>query len=147
VLGCIGVGGIFYSLTLQWTLRLLRRPTMMALGGFLLCSGLVSLAVAAPWHAQAGAFVVTGFGFMLLHNSIQAEVSELAPDNRASAFSMHSFSFFLGQAFGPVATGFGLAHVGRAWLLVNIVVLATTGLVVSRLFGRRPTMSGRLDRR
>ena len=141
-LGAIGVGGICYSLTLQWTLRLLRRTSMMALGGVLLSSGLIALALNAPWQALTAAFVVTGFGFMLLHNSIQAEVAELAPENRASAFSMHSFSFFLGQAFGPIICGFGLQHFGRPWLVLNIIVLASAGFVVSRLFRRHPTASG-----
>ena len=145
-LGAIGVGGILYSLTLQWTLRLMRRPTMMTVGAALVSTGLLALALSAPWQLLAGAFAVTGFGFMLLHNSIQAEVSELAPANRASAFSTHSFSFFLGQAFGPIVCGFGLAHVGRPWLFFNIVFLTGAGLVASRMFRRFPTASGALNR-
>jgi predicted MFS family arabinose efflux permease len=144
VLGAIGVGGICYSLTLQWTLRLLRRTSMMRVGAVLLVSGLVALAAGAPWQALVAAFIVSGFGFMLLHNSVQAEVAELAPLNRASAFSAHSFSFFLGQAFGPIICGFGLAHIGRPWLLLNIVVLAGVGLLAARLFSRYPTASGSL---
>ncbi len=144
VLGAIGVGGICYSLTLYWTIRLLKRTSMMTLGAILLVSGLVALALSAPWQVLVGAFVVSGFGFMLLHNSIQAEVAELAPQNRASAFSMHSFSFFLGQAFGPIICGFGLAHFGRPWLIVNIVVLMGAGLLASQKFRGHPTASGAL---
>jgi predicted MFS family arabinose efflux permease len=87
---------------------------------------------------------VTGFGFMMLHNSVQAEVAELSPSARASAFSMHSCSFFLGQAIGPILFGFGFHHVGRGWLILNMALLAATGLVVSRLFARHPSASGRL---
>jgi len=143
-LGAIGVGGICYSLSLQWTLRILRRPSMMALGGVLLSSGLAALALGAPWQVLTGAFVVTGFGFMLLHNSIQAEVADLAPENRASAFSSHSFSFFLGQAFGPILCGYGLSQFGKPWLIVNICALTATGLIVSRLFKRQSGGSGAL---
>ena len=89
-------------------------------------------------------FTITGFGFVMLHNSVQAEVAELAPGARASAFSMHSFSFFLGQAIGPIVFGFGLHHVGRGWLVLNILVLGLTGIVVARLFARHPSASGRL---
>lgn len=141
-LGAIGIGGICYSLTLHWTLRLMRRTTMMTCGAVLISTGLVALAFSAPWQILTIAFGVTGFGFMLLHNSIQAEVAELAPANRASAFSMHSFSFFLGQAFGPIANGFGLDLFGRHALFANIVLLTGAGLLVSRLFRRHPTASG-----
>ena len=136
-LGAIGLGGIFYSLSLQWTLRLMRRSTMMSVGGALISTGLVALWLAAPWRLLTAAFLVTGFGFLLLHNSIQAEVADLAPQNRASAFSMHSFSFFLGQAFGPMICGAGLEHFGRSWLIANILVLTFSGLLVSQLFRRR----------
>ncbi len=143
-LGALGVGGICYSLSLPWTLRLMRRSTMMAVGGMVISTGLVALALAAPWPILTSAFLVTGFGFLLLHNSIQAEVADLAPQNRASAFSMHSFSFFLGQAFGPIICGFGLGQFGRPWLVANVLALTTCGLVVSRLFRRHRGSSGAL---
>ena len=143
-LGAIGVGGICYSLTLQWTLRLLKRTSMMTVGAVLLATGLVALAFSAPWQGLVAAYVVSGFGFMLLHNSIQAEVAELAPRNRASAFAMHSFSFFLGQAFGPIITGYGLGRFGRPWLAVNIAVLVCVGLLAASRFRRHPSASGAL---
>ena len=144
VLAGVGVGGLIYSLTLHITLRLFRRTQMMALGGCLAGVGLLGMALALPWPYMSLCFTVTGFGFMMLHNSVQAEVAELSPKARASAFSMHSCSFFLGQAIGPIVFGFGLHHVGRGWLVLNMALLAATGLVVSRLFARHPSASGRL---
>ena len=143
VLAGIGIGGIIYSLSLPITLRLLRRTHMMALGGSLAGAGLLGMALILPWPLMTLCFTVTGFGFMMLHNSVQAEVAELAPAARASAFSMHSCSFFLGQAIGPIVFGFGLHHVGRGWLILNMALLAATGIVVSRLFARHPSASGR----
>jgi predicted MFS family arabinose efflux permease len=143
VLAGIGIGGIIYSLSLPITLRLLRRTHMMALGGSLAGAGLLGMALILTWPLMTLCFTVTGFGFMMLHNSVQAEVAELAPAARASAFSMHSCSFFLGQAIGPIVFGFGLHHVGRGWLILNMALLAATGIVVSRLFARHPSASGR----
>ena len=143
VLAGIGIGGLTYSLTLHITLRLLRRTQMMALGGCLAGAGLLGMALVLPWPLMCLCFTVTGFGFMMLHNSVQAEVAELAPSARASAFSMHSCSFFLGQAIGPIVFGFGLHHVGRGWLMLNMALLAATGLMASRLFARFPSASGR----
>ena len=142
VLGAFGIGGIVYSLTLHITLRLMRRFTMMATGGILAASGLVGVALALPWYVQAFLFGVSGLGFMMLHNSVQAEVAELAPEARASSFSMHSFSFFLGQAIGPIIVGVLLHSAGRRALIINAAVLALTGLAASRLFRRYRTASG-----
>lgn len=143
VLAGVGIGGLTYSLTLHLTLRLLRRTQMMALGGCLAGAGLLGMALALPWPLMCLGFTVTGFGFMMLHNSVQAEVAELAPAARASAFSMHSCSFFLGQALGPIIYGFGVHHVGQGWLVLNMALLAATGIVTSRLFARHPSASGR----
>jgi len=140
----IGIGGLLYSITLHITLRFFRRTQMMAVGGALAGLGLTGMALALPWPLMCLGFTVTGFGFMMLHNSVQAEVAELAPSARASAFSMHSCSFFLGQAIGPIISGFGMHHVGRGWLVLNMALLMATGLVVSRLFARYPSASGRL---
>ena len=143
VLAGVGIGGLTYSLTLHITLRLLRRTQMMALGGCLAGAGLLGMALVLPWPFMCFGFVVTGFGFMMLHNSVQAEVAELAPAARASAFSLHSCSFFLGQAIGPIIYGFGVHQVGQGWLVLNMALLAATGIVTSRLFARHPSASGR----
>ena len=140
----VGMGGLLYSITLHITLRLLRRTQMMAVGGTLAGLGLAGMAFALPWPFMCLGFTVTGFGFMMLHNSVQAEVAELAPSARASAFSMHSCSFFMGQAIGPIVFGFGLHHAGRGWMALNMALLIATGLVAARLFARYPTASGRL---
>jgi hypothetical protein len=51
-------------------------------------------------------------GRFLLHNSVQTEETQLAPSARASSFSLHSFSFFLGQALGPMVYGIALPLAG-----------------------------------
>ena len=143
VLGSFGLGGVAYSLLLPLLLRFAGRAAMIAAGGGTLAVGLVGLAFALPWPVVACMFAASGLGFMLLHNSIQTEVAALAPSARASAFALHSFSFFLGQALGPIVTGPGLATFGPRFLLALAIVLALLGFVVARLFRRFPTASGR----
>jgi hypothetical protein len=46
---------------------------------------------------------------------------------RATALSLHSFFFFMGQTVGPIAYGFGIQHAGK------IPTLLTSGLVISAL--------------
>jgi predicted MFS family arabinose efflux permease len=85
---------------------------------------------------QLAFMVVLGFGFFLLHNSVQTEVTELAPSARASSFSLHAFSFFLGQALGPMVYGIALPAIGATVsLTVGAAILVATGIVASQLLG------------
>jgi predicted MFS family arabinose efflux permease len=145
VIGSIGIGGLAYVLMLKLLLKRFHVYQFMAAGGILMSLGPLSLAADIPWTAVAAAFCVTGFGFMLLHNSIQTQVVDLAPASRQSAYSLHAFSFFMGQAAGPVAFGFGLASVGaRSSLIICAFILAATGLVASKLFTRAAKLSAQL---
>ena len=137
VIGAIGLGGLVYVSLVRLLLRRWTRPQFMAVGGLLMMSGPLGLALLPDWTAIAGAFGVTGLGFMLLHNSIQTEAVDLAPGARQSAYSLHAFSFFTGQACGPPLFGASLALTGATpALLVNALVLAATGLVMAALFRR-----------
>jgi predicted MFS family arabinose efflux permease len=137
IIGAIGVGGLLYVSLVSALLKRWTRRHFMAAGGLLMIAGPLALAFVDHWPAIAAAFAVTGVGFMLLHNSIQTEAVDLAPTARQSAYSLHAFSFFTGQAFGPPLFGFNLSHLGAApALMLSGVVLAATGIVMSRLFAR-----------
>ncbi|MBX9760681.1 MAG: MFS transporter [Beijerinckiaceae bacterium] len=137
IIGAIGVGGLVYVALVAQLLRRFNRRQFMAAGGAIMTVGLITLAMGPPWQASAAAFAVTGFGFMLLHNSIQTEAVDLAPGARQSAYSLHAFSFFSGQAAGPPVFGAALALMGdRLALLASAIVLATTGFIISSLFER-----------
>jgi predicted MFS family arabinose efflux permease len=137
VIGAMGVGGLVYVSLVSFLLRRFNRRQFMAAGGLIMTVGLIALAIGGPWKVTAAAFAISGFGFMMLHNSIQTEAVDLAPGARQSAYSLHAFSFFSGQAAGPPIFGAALALLGdRAALLASAAVLAATGLVISLLFGR-----------
>jgi predicted MFS family arabinose efflux permease len=75
-----------------------------------------------------------GLGFFLLHGSIQVQMTELAPSARGTAVAMHSFSYFLGQALGPIAYGAGIALMGAAaTLVIAAAVMALVGFVTAHL--------------
>ena len=51
-----------------------------------------------------------GWGFYMIHGCLQVFASELSVEARATALSLHSFFFFMGQTVGPIAYGFGIQH-------------------------------------
>ena len=76
---------------------------------------------------------------MAMHNSIQAEVAELAPSVRGSAFSMHSCSLFIGHSVGPILFTLGQAKLGQNTMLVFYgLILFAIGPVVSIALLRTP---------
>jgi predicted MFS family arabinose efflux permease len=135
--GAIGVGGLAFTVALPWIIRRLGRSTMMGTGGVLGASGLLALPLGLPGWVVIAAFAVTGFGYMMLHSSIQNESVELVPSARSSAYSMHAFFFFTGQAIGPVFVGLMLSYAGTATAMVMCAGLfAATGIAVAVLFHR-----------
>lgn len=135
IIGSIGVGGLVYIGVVRALLKRYSRPQFMAAGGLIMAIGPIALMLGSHWHAIAVAFAITGFGFMLLHNSIQTEVVELAPAARQSAYSLHAFSFFTGQAAGPAVFGFIFYTLGGSVALgLFAAVLVATGLGSSFFF-------------
>lgn len=130
------IGGILYTLIVRWLLRILGLLRMLRVGGLIAACGYLALAPALPASVATAAMFVVGIGFYMLHNSFQTQMTEVVPDARASAVSLHAFGFFVGQALGPVVFGQLLAHLGRAPALVacaaGIVVL---GLLAARILG------------
>lgn len=137
VIGAFAVGGIVYSLSVRRLLAWLGQRRMMQTGAALIALGLFSVAFAPPWTVQAAAFAVIGCGFYLLHGSIQVYVTELAPAMRSSGVAFHSFSFFGGQAIGPVVFGFSLGAIGaRPSLMIAAALLALIGYTSAVLLTR-----------
>lgn len=141
VIAGIGLGGLFYSIVLTKLMRVMTRIRMMATGGIIGALALAGTALLPGWPTLVALFGILGFGFIMLHNSVQTEVASLAPDARASAFSMHAFAFFLGQAIGPVIFGAGMHGIGtQPMLLINACILAAVGLTAAAAFSRHDSV-------
>jgi predicted MFS family arabinose efflux permease len=133
----MGLGGLLFTATVKHWLKFLTPYQLMFIGGFLNAVGPLVLIFDLGWYWLAAAFFVAGFGFMMVHNSIQAEVAALAPSVRGSAFSMHSCSLFIGHSLGPMVFTIGLAAIGEASILaIYAAILLVIGPAVSILFAR-----------
>jgi predicted MFS family arabinose efflux permease len=129
VIAGMGLGGVAFTLAVKPLLaRLGGMMRLMRVGGVAAAVGLAAASIPAGWPVQALAFTLLGFGFYGLHNSIQTQVTELAPDNRGAAIALHAFFFFLGQAAGPVLYRVGMAVVGpTASIVLAACILAVLG--------------------
>jgi predicted MFS family arabinose efflux permease len=111
---------------------------LMLAGGAIASGAMVLIALHLPWQAQVAVYAVFGLGFYLLHGCIQLHVTDLSQTARGAAASLHSSSFYLGQAVGPVIYGFGIAHGGpEPTLIVGALVILGVGILCARLLRRR----------
>jgi predicted MFS family arabinose efflux permease len=138
LIAAFAMGGVLYSLSVTALVGRLPEPRLMLAGGTLAAAGLALIALQPSWPWQVAIYGLFGFGFYLLHSCIQVHATELSTTARGAAASLHSSSFYMGQAVGPVVYGFGFAHAGpRPSLLFGALVVLTVGLVCSRLLRHR----------
>jgi predicted MFS family arabinose efflux permease len=142
IIAGVGVGGVVFSLTVGLMLRFLSRRAMMITGGVIGALGLAAIAIDLSWAHDVIYFSCVGFGFFMLHNSVQTEVADLAASARGTAYSMHAFFFFMGQAFGPLL--FGPLHlwVGPLWTLMAMACLLLAAALLGGALMRRRMISG-----
>ena len=83
------------------------------------------------------AFMVAGFGFYMMHNTLQTQATELAPRARGSTFALFSASMFLGQGIGPAFAGVASNLFGFQLLFVFVgALVALLGLTAAWLLRR-----------
>jgi predicted MFS family arabinose efflux permease len=142
VIAGFGAGGVIYSFLVPYLVARIPQPALMITGGSIAAAMLVLIGFGLPWPAQFAVYCVLGFGFYLIHGSIHVHVTELSPTARGAAASLHSSTFYLGQAVGPIYYGFTFTH-GEVHLslFAGALVVFAVGLVCAKLL-RHPTESG-----
>lgn len=137
VIAGFSVGGVAYSLAVRLLTRRWRPRDLMIGGGAICALSYALLALDPPWPVQVAVFVAIGVGFYSLHGCVQVEATELSTTSRGAAMSLHSLSFFMGHATGPVlyAAGFASIGPGRSILLGGMLMLLV-GLMCARYLRR-----------
>lgn len=137
IIAGFGAGAFLLALIIPLLLKFMRRPYAMITGsvGAGLC--LVAYALGAHWSIQALLMTTFGLCFFMQHNSIQAEVSDLLPEARGTAYATHSFFLFFGHTIGPAIFGLQIAAFGSSGAFtMNGTILALAGLSIGIFFLR-----------
>ncbi len=134
VIAGFAVGGLFYTMTVSRLLPKIGVRGMMIGGAALVGVQLMAVAAGPEWRLQLLGLIFMGWGFYMIHGCLQVFASELSLEARATALSLHSFFFFIGQTVGPVAYGFGIQHAGKVpTLLAAGIVMIALGFVCAGL--------------
>jgi predicted MFS family arabinose efflux permease len=109
-----GVGGLIYSqLARRWLGWLGGERGLVRTGAACIVLGLLLLA----WTHQAvlgmvGCFA-TGFGFYMMHNTLQTQATQMAPHARGTAVTLFACMLFFGQSAGVLVMALS---VDQGWL-------------------------------
>ena len=102
-----GVGGLLYALSARRWLRALGERGLAALGGGLIALSLLLLGWAGHPAIGALACALGGLGFYMLHNTLQTQATQMAPQARGAAVALFASVLFIGQSLGiSVVAGF-----------------------------------------
>jgi predicted MFS family arabinose efflux permease len=142
VMAGFALGGVIYSLSVSRLLPRLGERGLILTGAGFMGAALLAVALRAPWPVEMVVFLILGCGFYMMHGVIQIYATELAPAARGSATSLHSASFFIGLAIGPVYFGYGLAYAGLLpTVALSAAVMILTGWVcAAKLHRQRSTV-------
>lgn len=133
-----GVGGLLYSqFARRWLAWLGGERGLVKTGVACIFGGLLLLAWAhQPVLGMLGCFA-TGFGFYMLHNTLQVQATQMAPASRGTAVTLFACLLFFGQSTGVLLMA---ESVDRDWLPYTLslaaVGVALLGYFVNRLVGR-----------
>jgi predicted MFS family arabinose efflux permease len=128
-----GFGGVLYAVSSTQFVARLGEVGLVRGGGMILAAAMLGVALAPAWWWAIPSCLFAGLGFYMLHNTLQINATQMAPERRGAAVSAFASCFFLGQSAGVVLAGALADHIGTAYM---IAVGALGVLAVALNFGR-----------
>lgn len=118
-----GMGGLLFAFAAPLLVRRLGEVGLCQWGGIFVTAAFLVVALADAWWWSVPACFLAGLGFYMLHNTLQINATQMAPERRGAAVAAFASSFFIGQSVG----------IGINGQLITLV--GTTGVIVLGAFG------------
>ncbi len=142
MLVAFAVGGVSFAFGAGRLVGRLGEAGLARGGAVLMFCGICTVALGPPSLSTAlfalpGLFVM-GLGFYMLHNTLQINATQMAPDSRGTAVALFASCFFLGQSTGVALAGFAVERFATTPVMVcGATVLLIVGLSFSAMRARR----------
>ena len=128
-----GCGGLIFALRSRDLVSRLGEVGLINAGAMLVGVSLLLLALTPFWWLAFPACAGFGLGFYMLHNTLQINATQMAPERRGAAVAAFASCFFLGQALGVAIAGAALSVIGTRGVLAACAVLV---VFIGLRFGR-----------
>ncbi|WP_028354908.1 MFS transporter [Bordetella petrii] len=117
------LGGLMYTLVAGPVLRRLGERGLANAGGLVLCAAFATYLFGPAWGWSLLASILAGFGYYLLHATLQTHATQMVPSARGTAVAWFASCLFLGQAVGVALAGLVVDAAGAAALFGAAAVL------------------------
>jgi len=106
------LGGLAFAFGSKRLVRRLGETGLVGAGSALMSAGLFAIAFAPAWGWAVPACLVIGLGYYMMHNTLQTQATQMAPERRGAAVAAFAACFFLGQSVGVGGVGLLIGRVG-----------------------------------
>jgi predicted MFS family arabinose efflux permease len=137
MMAAFGFGALSYALNARRFLQRLGERGLALGGGILLAIGYFAFAIVTTAWVVPGIMFVLGLGFYMIHNTLQSNATQMAPEARGLGVSLFALALFIGQSLGvalaaPVVDRFGAPaiYVAVAMILPAIALWFRSRLAV-----------------
>ncbi len=109
-----GFGGLLFAVASRVLVNRLGETGLSLWGGILIALSLLTIGLAPVWWWAVPGCFFCGLGFYMLHNTLQINATQMAPERRGAAVSAFASCFFLGQSVGVACAGLLIVRAGTA---------------------------------
>ncbi len=129
-----GFGGFLFATCSRIFVSRLGETGLACWGGIAMFVSLLAIALLPAWWTAIPACFVAGLGFYMLHNTLQTNATQMAPERRGAAVAAFAFCFFTGQSAGLALAGAATTVIGTQGIIVaGAIGVLIVGLGFSRL--------------
>ena len=100
VVGAYGLGSVLYAGSVHRLVGGFGERGLVVGGGIVVMLGFLMLAGEPVWQTAPLACILLGFGYYMLHNTLQTNATQMLPEARGTAVAGFSSALFLGQSAG-----------------------------------------------
>jgi len=138
VIGAYGIGSVLYAGSVHRLIEAFGERGLVLGGGAIVMAGFLMLAVAPWWQSAPLACTLLGFGYYMVHNTLQTNATQMLPEARTTAVAGFSSVLFLGTSAGVALAALIVDRAGAVpvFLLAALLWPALAIVIRIKLSGR-----------
>ncbi|HZD89007.1 MAG TPA: MFS transporter [Pseudolabrys sp.] len=136
IVAAFGLGCLVFAVSVQRIAALLGERGLLIGGGAVVMVAFLTLAGEPVWEAAPIACALLGFGYYMLHNTLQTHATQMLPKARGTAMAGFSSALYFGQSVGVAAAA---PIVDRAGAQPVFAIMAVLWLVMALWIAWRVT--------
>ncbi len=128
-----GLGGLLFAVSAYYFVHRLGETGLCRWGGLLVAASYATVAWSPTLWSAIPACFCAGLGFYMLHNTLQINATQMAPERRGAAVAAFAASYFMGQSAGVALSAALIPVFGTS----GVILLGAAGVtLVSQHFAR-----------